>query len=214
MAGKPLDIAEEASPRRVFVWAVDWPGWCRSGRNAEAAIEALAAAASRYRIIAEAAGLRFPAADPTRFDTVDSVAGGGGTDFGVPSVIIDSDRRPVTRSQAVKMAALVEAAWLVFDGVGATAPAELRKGPRGGGRDTTEIIDHVNEADQAYAREIGINPADRAGIRATRASMLEVLRRPSDGTPMAGRKWTQRYAARRIAWHAIDHTWEIEDRGQ
>ena len=42
--------------------------------------------------------------------------------------------------------------------------------------------------------------------------MLEVLRRPSDGGPLAERKWTQRYAARRIAWHALDHAWEMEDR--
>lgn len=24
--------------------------------------------------------------------------------------------------------------------------------------------------------------------------------------------WPARYAARRIAWHALDHAWEIEDR--
>ena len=45
-----------------------------------------------------------------------------------------------------------------------------------------------------------------------RAAMLDVLRRPSDGTPLAGRTWTARYAARRIAWHALDHAWEMEDR--
>jgi hypothetical protein len=45
-----------------------------------------------------------------------------------------------------------------------------------------------------------------------RAAMLAVLRGPSDGSPLAGRKWTQRYAARRIAWHALDHAWEIQDR--
>jgi hypothetical protein len=42
--------------------------------------------------------------------------------------------------------------------------------------------------------------------------MLAVIRRPSDGAPIAGRKWTTRYAAHRIAWHALDHAWEIEDR--
>ena len=42
--------------------------------------------------------------------------------------------------------------------------------------------------------------------------MLEVLRKPSDGSPIVGKKWPPRYAARRIAWHAIDHAWEIEDR--
>ena len=44
--------------------------------------------------------------------------------------------------------------------------------------------------------------------------MLEVLGRPSDGSPLADRRWTARYAARRIAWHALDHAWEIEDRSE
>jgi hypothetical protein len=75
----------------------------------------------------------------------------------------------------------------------------------------------VIEADGYYAREIGVrlppaSPEDRAAVAAARAAMLEVLRRPSDGSPLADRKWTARYAARRIAWHALDHAWEIEDR--
>jgi hypothetical protein len=44
--------------------------------------------------------------------------------------------------------------------------------------------------------------------------MLDVLRQPSDGSPLAGRTWTARYAAHRIAWHALDHAWEIEDRSE
>ena len=32
------------------------------------------------------------------------------------------------------------------------------------------------------------------------------------GSPLAGRKWPPRYAVRRIAWHALDHAWEMEDR--
>jgi hypothetical protein len=45
-----------------------------------------------------------------------------------------------------------------------------------------------------------------------RSAMLDVLREPSDGSPLAGRRWTARYAASRIAWHALDHAWEMEDR--
>jgi hypothetical protein len=26
--------------------------------------------------------------------------------------------------------------------------------------------------------------------------------------------WPTRYAARRIAWHALDHAWEIEDKSE
>ena len=45
-----------------------------------------------------------------------------------------------------------------------------------------------------------------------RDQMLEVLRQPRAGTPLADRRWPARYAAHRIAWHALDHAWEIEDR--
>ncbi|MGH2476426.1 MAG: hypothetical protein ACRDIL_14300, partial [Candidatus Limnocylindrales bacterium] len=149
--------------------------------------------------------------------TVESVEGGGGTEFGVPSVITKSDRRRTTAKDAERIASLVEAAWVVLDRVAATAPAELRKGPRGGGRDRDKMIGHVIEADHAYAREIGVrlptpSLGDRAAVDAERAAVLDALRQPSDGSPLADRKWTQRYAARRIAWHALDHAWEMEDR--
>lgn len=143
--------------------------------------------------------------------------GGSGTDFGVPSAITDADRRPVVAADAERLADLVAAAWTVFDRVAAAAPTSLRKGPRGGGRDRDKMIGHVIEADRAYAREIGVrlpepHVGEREAVQAERAAMLEVLRRPSDGGPLAERKWTQRYAARRIAWHALDHAWEMEDR--
>ena len=77
-----------------------------------------------------------------------------------------------------------------FDETVAAAPEELRKGPRGGGRDTSKMIGHVVEADEAYAREIGIKL--KAPIDDLRAAMLDVLRQPSDGSPIAGRRWTPR----------------------
>ena len=81
------------------------------------------------------------------------------------------------------------------------------------------MVGHVIEADHAYAREIGIRLpephfGERAAIEAERAAVVDVLGRPSDGSPLADRKWTQRYAARRIAWHALDHAWEMEDRAE
>ena len=54
----------------------------------------------------------------------------------------------------------------------------------------------------------------RLDFEAMRAEMLEILRQPSDGSALAGRTWTTRYAARRIAWHALDHAWEMEDRSE
>ena len=212
-----IEIAEEAGAKKAFVWALDWPGWCRGDKNAALAIEALIEHGPRYAVVAREASLEFPDVSALELDTVESVPGGAGTDFGVPSRITDHDRRPTTAAEAKRLAGLVAAAWIVFDGVAAGAPAELRKGPRGGGRDRDKMVGHVIEADHAYAREMGVTlptPSfeDRAAVEAERAAMLEVLRRASDGSALADRRWTPRYAARRIAWHALDHAWEMEDR--
>jgi len=211
-----VKVVIEAGAKKTFARAIDWPGWWRAGKTEELALEALADAAARYAVATEIAGESFA---PSTYDVVDHVAGGAGTDFGVPSVITDADRRPVSAADAARLARLVEAAWTTLDGVTATAPAELRKGPRGGGRDRDKMYGHVVEADSAYAREIGLklpepDPTDRAAIEAHRAAVLAVLREPSDGEPLAGRKWTARYAAGRIAWHALDHAWEMEDRSE
>ena len=205
-----IRVMVEAAPKRVFVAALDWPGWVRGGKDEGLAVEALLTAAPRFAAVTAEAGLAFDVGT-LDLDVVERLPGGSGTEFGVPSSIAEADRAPVDAAEAARLAAIVEAAWVVFDRVAAGAPEELRKGPRGGGRDRTKIVGHVNEADAAYAREIGLASRPKE-VPALRAAMLEVLRMPSDGSPLAGRKWTQRYAARRIAWHALDHAWEIEDR--
>ena len=181
------------------------------------ALAALAAAADRYAPIAAAAGTSFPGPDERTYEVVDRIEGGAGTDFGVPSRVTGLERRPVGAAEATRLAGLLAAAWTAFDRIAAAAPEALRKGPRGGGRDTSKIVQHVVESDQAYAREIGVRvkpfgPDDRAALDAMRAMMLDVLRQPSDGSPLADRKWPPRHAANYITWHALDHAWEIEDR--
>ncbi len=211
-----LPVSIEAGPKKVFASAVDWPGWCRAGKTEELAVESLAAYAERYAIVAHEAGRDLAVPTLRDLEVVDRVPGGSGTEFGVPSVVIDLDRRAVS-ADARRIGELVAAAWTVFDRVVAGAPAELRKGPRGGGRDRDKIVRHVVEADWYYSREMGLkmpqpDPTVRPDVEAARAAMLEIVRQPSDGSPLAGRKWPVRYAARRIAWHALDHAWEIEDR--
>ena len=210
-------VGVELGHKRVFACALDWPGWCRSGKSEELALEALAAYAPRYGVVAEQAGMELPARVGGSFEVVERVKGSGATDFGVPHEVVATEEAAVPAKEAARRSALVAAAWAVLDRVVAGAPAELRKGPRGGGRDRDKIVDHVLGAEVAYARKLGIKhpqPArdDRAAIEAIREEILAVLRAPSDGAPPVPKGWPPRYAARRIAWHALDHAWEIEDR--
>jgi hypothetical protein len=210
---RQLRLLVESTPKKVYVSALDWPGLARWGKAEDGAVEALIAASPRYARVARRAGERF---DPVDHDLVvaERTDGDASTAFGVPAVIVASDREPVDAHEARRLAALVEAAWAEFDEVAAAAPETLRKGPRGGGRDRSRIVAHVDGADEAYAAVLGIKGsiATRADVEALRARVLAVLREPSDGSPVGGRKWPARYAARRIAWHALDHAWEIEDR--
>jgi hypothetical protein len=195
----------ERGNKRVFACAYDWPGWCRSAKDEAAALETLADYADRYRGVAEAAGLRFPKT-AARFVVVDRVKGDGATDFGVPHKVAPRDGGPVTTAQAKKYVALLEATWLTFADVVAAAPAKLRKGPRGGGRDRDQIATHVTDAEKAYSRKLGIRTIkDPDEIR---AAILDVVRTRETDT-----NWPIPYAVRRITWHVLDHAWEIEDKG-
>jgi hypothetical protein len=210
-------VGLEIGTRRTFAWAYDWPGWCRAGRTDEQALDALATYAPRYGVVAGRAGLDFPATPGDAFDVRERLPGDATTDFGAPGAVGAADREPTDRREAVRLVALLRAAWAVFDEVAAGSPAELRKGPRGGGRDRDKMIDHVLSAEASYARKLGVKhrpPAvgDRAAVDALRAGLLEVLGTPSDGTAPVPKGWPPRYAARRLAWHVLDHAWEMQDR--
>ena len=212
----PIAVVLEVGRRRTFATVVDWPGWCRSGKGEAAALDALADYADRYRVVAERAGCRYPSR-PGAFEVVERVEGSATTDFGAPGVVSSRDREPLTSAEARRIAGLVGAAWETLDVVATSAPEVLRKGPRGGGRDRDAIVEHVLNADGAYARKLGLTtkapPADDTeAVASFRRTVLEVLGAESDGSPPVARGWPPRYAAHRIAWHALDHAWEIEDK--
>ena len=211
------DVYIETGGRRCFACSLEWPGWCRSGKTEGEALETLLAYAPRYATVVAAAGLRFPARAQEQADVVQHVEGSMATDFGVPGAVAAADAEPLTRAGATRLASLVAASWQVLDDVVAGAPATLRKGPRGGGRDRDAIAAHVLEAEAAYARRLGLRwkaatLGDAATVADQREAILDVLRQPSDGSRVVENGWPPRYAARRIAWHALDHAWEIEDK--
>ncbi len=201
-------VCLESVPRRVFASALEWPGWCRPGRTEQDALEALAAYASRYATVTSKAGVNFPTTHG--FEIVERLAGNVTTEFGAPAVVAEYDRRPLDAKAAKRLALLVDACWQVFEGVVATAPATLKKGPRGGGRDRDQVDRRVAEAEVSYARTLGIRLGNN--LPEIRESVIELLGSPSNGEPPVEKGWPPRYAARRIAWHVMDHAWEIEDK--
>jgi len=212
------DVYLESGSRRVFACAIDWPGWSRSGKDERSALEALAAAAPRYAAVAKAARVAFPIRAGESLEVVERLAGNATTDFGAPGAIPSRDRKPSSAAEATRIGGLVAASWRALERTAAGAPASLRKGPRGGGRDRDAIVAHVYSAESMYARKLGLrfpepSPDDRRAIKAMRDAILAVLSAPSKGRAPVEKGWPPRYAARRIAWHALDHAWEIEDRG-
>jgi hypothetical protein len=212
------EVVLEVGARRVFATALDWPGWCRSGRTEEAALEALAEAADRYAAVAAAAGVRFSTRLADSFAVVERLKGNATTDFGAPGAVAGRERDPLTAAQAGRRLSLVRAGWQVFDDIVAETPATLRKGPRGGGRDRDKMVEHVLGAEVEYAKKIGVRglkvPAvgDDEAVARVRQAIADVLAAASDGTPHDEKGWPPRYAAARIAWHVLDHAWEMHDR--
>jgi hypothetical protein len=219
---KPIQVYLQLGRSRVFACAVEWPGWCRRAKTEAEALEALAEYAARYAPVVATAGVPLPSGAGSSFEVVERIEAPpgksfSGVDFGTIDRACELDRRPLSAAQAKRLAAIVEASWHKLDDVVAHAPAALSKGPRGGGRDRDKVFAHVIGAEAAYARKVGVrhkspNPDDAAAVAAMRADISAALAAARAGEPQAAGGWLPRYAARRMAWHVLDHAWEIEDR--
>ena len=211
MKSKPVRVYLEVGGKRMFASAADWPGWCRPGNDEQAALAALAAYAPRYAAVAKLVKVPFIKSEPS-FQVVERIKGNATTDYGVPGVAAKDESKPLTDRQAARMRTLLKASWDYLDNVVARAPSSLRKGPRGGGRDRDAMFDHVLGAEMEYAKRIGVrlkqpDGKDGPAVRAFRKAILQGFNNPN-----REEKWAVPYAARRTAWHALDHAWEIEDR--
>ena len=216
MAGSRVKVLVESGKTKVFAVALDWPGWARSGKTDEAALETLEAYAPRYAEVVGRAGEEVP--EGLAFTVVERLRGSGATDFGIPHEVAAADSRRWTGREAERQISIMKAAWAYVDEVADAATPTLAKGPRGGGRDRDPVLRHVLGAEAAYGRSIGVRHkepelGDEAAIAAMRADIVEVLSQPSSGGPIGGaRGWPARYAVRRIVWHVLDHAWEIQDK--
>lgn len=212
----------EIGKKRAFAGAIDWPGWCRSGRNEHEALEALVEFAPRYRDALRARRITFVAPKSAKsLKIAERLTGDSTTDFGAPSIAPAADLRPWNAKERKHQTSILEASWAAFDKMSDSAAAtgkHLEKGPRGGGRELGAIIDHVRDADLSYLGKLGAQlKGGRSDMKTVRASILETLAEvPQDQSerrgPRGGLLWSPRYFIRRSAWHALDHMGEIEGR--
>jgi hypothetical protein len=209
-----IDVFIESGRSRVFASALDWPGWARRDKTEDLAIQALADYLPRYLAVVELAGVPSPAGDLAVSERHAGLA--KNADFGALGEIAIADRAPLPDEAGARLALLLEASWQAFDQGARTAPALLRKGPRGGGRDTEQIVGHVQGAEAAYARKMGLArdkaaAEDQDPATALRQRITAALRAPAT-LQMPPNGWPARYAVRRMGWHVLDHLWEIEDK--
>lgn len=222
---KKINIYLEQGKKRTFAGAIDWPGWCRAGRDEETALQALFDYGPRYQRVLRAARLGFKApADLSTFVVAERLKGNATTDFGAPGLAPSSDAHPVDPDQLHDLEKVLKACWRALDtSVKSAAGQTLRSGPRGGGRQLDGILEHLLESDAGYLNALGWklqreNTKDLDDrLAQTRKAILTALASSARGEipakgPRGGLRWTARYFVRRVAWHILDHAWEIEDR--
>ena len=96
--------------------------------------------------------------------------------------------------------------------------AEIRKGPRGGGRDRDQIIRHtIRTESEDFAKRLGLRVAEGGaltpkGLRDYRETYVASMRAYNAGEGKRMRSWNLPFQIRHSAFHVMDHAWEMEDK--
>ena len=203
-----------------MAFAIDWPGWSRGAKTTDRALETLETYRERYRPIAVAAGMgdEFDAAG--RLDIIEDKVGAPSTDFwGISFAPASLElQEPMGDAEFDRKVSLLRACWAYFDNVAATVSAEMRKGPRGGGRDREQIVRHtIRNESEDFAKRLGLRiPEEGAltpdGLRDFRKAYVAAMRAYNAGEGKRMRSWTLPFLIRHSAYHVMDHAWEMEDK--
>ena len=215
---EPVRLMIEQGKKRTVAVAFEWPGWERSAKSESDALERLGASRPRFAKVAKLAGLGDAFSAAGEFDVVERTEGTGMTDFhGVSARPAMAEQQQLSDAECERKLSLLHASWECFDAVAAHVSEELRKGPRGGGRDRDRIVQHVNVAEiHEFAKKVGVvTPIDAwkhpAELARHREAFCAAIREANARGVMA-RSWTVQFVIRRSAYHMLDHAWEMEDR--
>jgi hypothetical protein len=205
--------------KKSVAFSLDWPGWSRGAKTADLAVELLESYRERYRPIAELAGMadEFDAAGP--LEVVENGLGTPSVDFwGISFSPSSTEHGPMTEAELDRGITILQACWTFFDGVAARVSAEMRKGPRGGGRDRDRIIRHtIRTESEDFAKQVGLRIPEEAaltpeGLRKHRTDYVAAMRAYNAGEGKRMRSWSLPYLIRHSAFHTLDHAWEMEDK--
>ena len=216
---KQLRVTLEIGPKGKQVAAVapDWPGLERGAKTGEAALARLHSYLPRYAPVAKLAGMEAEFAALSTLEVVEHYAGTGSTDFwGISFAFSSLDRQDLSRAELERQLTLLQACWALFDDVRGRVSAQMRKGPRGGGRDRDQIVGHTLRVEQDWAQKVGVPTQDGAllseeGRPSHRDAYCNAIRALHSQNKMA-RTWPLRYLIRHTAFHTLDHAWEMEDK--
>ena len=213
-------IERGTKDKRSVAFSLDWPGWSRGAKTTELALETLESYRDRYRPVARLAGMlrEFDAAGP--LEIVEDRIGTGSTDFwGISFSPSSTEMGPLSEAEFDRGITLLRACWTFFDGVAARVSAEMRKGPRGGGRDRDRIIRHtIRTESEDFAKRVGLRIPEGAaltpaGLRQHRETYVAAMRRYNAGEfERRMQSWTLPFLIRHSAFHTLDHAWEMEDK--
>ena len=211
-------MLEHGKKKRVVASAFDWPGWDRSTKLGGDVLAVMDSYRHRFVKVAELAGYGDEFGSLGDLAVVEEVEGIGMTDYyGVSGRAATVEHDPMTDAEFERKLALLRASWSTFDDTAGRVSAELRKGPRGGGRERERIIQHVNGAEiHEFAPKVGVKvPLETREnpkvLRIYRDAFADAIRdHHARGEP--ARSWALQFLIRRCAWHMLDHAWELEDR--
>jgi hypothetical protein len=210
-----LEIGPKA--KKVVAVAPDWPGLERGAKTGETAIEKLQSYLPRYAQVAKLAGMDGAFAVLASVDLVEHYPGTGSTDFwGISFAFSSIDKQDLSRGELERELTLMQACWAFFDNVRLRVSAQMRKGPRGGGRDRDQIVGHTIRVEQEWAEKVGVLIPQGAmlideSLQAYRDTYCNAIRAFHAEGKMA-RTWPLRYLIRHTAFHTLDHAWEMEDK--
>src|SRR5919204_6175258 len=112
----PVEVYLEIGSKRAFAGAVEWPGWCRAGRDEDAALDALHAYGDRYADVLKSSGVPFsPPAKRSTLHVTERLTGDATTDFGAPSIAPAADGRAIDRRWLTRQMKILRASWEKFD---------------------------------------------------------------------------------------------------